>query len=328
MMFGTREPFAYELCDACGSLQIAHIPKDLGRHYPPDYYAYTPPSTKWQARARWILKVLWTGIVLYAPRPVIRLLSAVPDLGSRLRTDRFAPLRLLRPSREARIADVGGGRGDLLRILRTLGFRNLTCIDPFSPLEGWRDGIRFVRGELEVVAETFDLLMYHHVLEHVPHLDREMRAAATHLAPGGHVIARLPLLPNEAFMQYRENWVQIDAPRHLHVPSRSAFRQVAARCGLGVVAAGDDSTEFQFWASHGYAQDVPLSRSVYHRGELRTFFHPELRHLRRRADKLNSAGRGDSGWFVLARAEELGRHTGGGFVRSVSGPKGSGRSFA
>ena len=39
MMFGTREPFEYVECTRCGCVQIAAVPPDLGRHYPPDYYS-------------------------------------------------------------------------------------------------------------------------------------------------------------------------------------------------------------------------------------------------------------------------------------------------
>src|SRR5579862_6929170 len=38
MMFGTHERFDYVACADCGCLQIADIPADLQRFYPPDYH--------------------------------------------------------------------------------------------------------------------------------------------------------------------------------------------------------------------------------------------------------------------------------------------------
>ena len=43
MQFGTREEFPYFQCVSCSCLQIVEIPADMGRHYPADYYSYTPP---------------------------------------------------------------------------------------------------------------------------------------------------------------------------------------------------------------------------------------------------------------------------------------------
>src|SRR4051812_28975449 len=40
MMFGTREEFDYLECARCGTVQIVEVPSDLGRHYPPDYFAF------------------------------------------------------------------------------------------------------------------------------------------------------------------------------------------------------------------------------------------------------------------------------------------------
>lgn len=40
MMFGTREEFDYFVCGSCQCMQIATIPKNLGRYYDDNYYSY------------------------------------------------------------------------------------------------------------------------------------------------------------------------------------------------------------------------------------------------------------------------------------------------
>lgn len=299
-MFGSHEPFDYQQCDACGSLQIATIPNDLARHYPAGFYAFAQ-SRPWRDLPLRMAKLVWSAIVLFAPKWVHAALSVVPDLRYKLRADRFTAVRAARPRRADRVADVGGGQGELLDILRSFGFRELTCIDPFGPHEGYANGIHYVRTPLAEVSGSFDLLIFFHALEHVPDIDVELRAAREHLRDGGHIIARLPLLPNEAFEVYGADWVQIDAPRHLQVPSRRAFEATAARCGLRVVASGDDSTDFQFWASEAYAKGVPLDQARGTSGPIAARLRPDRRDLRERADRLNRAGRGDQGWYLLAR---------------------------
>ncbi|WP_148202389.1 hypothetical protein [Thermococcus onnurineus] len=40
MMFGFGDEFIYFECSKCGALQIAEIPKDLGKYYPKNYYSF------------------------------------------------------------------------------------------------------------------------------------------------------------------------------------------------------------------------------------------------------------------------------------------------
>ncbi len=40
MMYGMDERFDYLECSACGCLQIAQVPEDLGRYYPADYWQF------------------------------------------------------------------------------------------------------------------------------------------------------------------------------------------------------------------------------------------------------------------------------------------------
>ncbi|MEJ0070466.1 MAG: hypothetical protein WDO24_19095 [Pseudomonadota bacterium] len=42
MMFGTHERFDYVECASCACLQIAVVPPDLQRFYPPDYHRRIP----------------------------------------------------------------------------------------------------------------------------------------------------------------------------------------------------------------------------------------------------------------------------------------------
>ena len=149
------------------------------------------------------------------------------------------------------------------------------------------------------MRETFDVIMYHHALEHVTDLEAELATARRCVAPAGFLVLRLPTLPNAAFDAYRNHWVQIDAPRHIHIPSRDGLRQVASRCQLALVVSGDDSTEFQFWGSEEYARDVALAESKLAGGGGHKLPWAERRRQRQRAQSANARGRGDQAWFVF-----------------------------
>jgi SAM-dependent methyltransferase len=248
------------------------------------------------------MELEWARAVLRAPAPIYRMLRALPAIGPRTRVHKLAPLRarLGRPgARSARIADVGGGAGELLATLRRLGFTDLTCVDPFLPSPGERGGVRFVRARLSEVDARFDVIMYHHSMEHVTDLRAELDAVADALAPGGVALLRLPLLPNVAFERYGADWIQIDAPRHIHVPSREGLARAVARSGLRVLASGDDSTMFQFWGSELYRRGVSWSHGA---PRFREYFPPrDLREFARLAEEANARGMGDQGWVLLGR---------------------------
>lgn len=299
MMFGVRDAFDYELCDTCGSLQISTIPADLGQYYANAYYAHSEPEETTRQKLRDAFLTWSTSLILWGPGVLLALLERSPALGRRIRCHPLRSLRNLRLRRDSPIADVGGGNGLLLRALSRLGFTDLTCIDPFIDADDERGGIRYVKGHLAEQTRRFALLMYHHSMEHVPDLESELRVARDRLTESGRLLVRMPLLPNAAFEHYRENWIQIDAPRHVHIVSRSGFETVAKRCGLRVVESGDDSTAFQYWGSEGYSKDIPLHDSPHYRQGRKAFARGEFGRLSRQADALNAVGKGDQGWFVL-----------------------------
>ena len=88
---------------------------------------------------------------------------------------------------------------------------------------------------LQDVVGTFDVIMFHHSLEHVPDPRRELADAAERLAPDGFCVVRLPTPSSEAFRLYREDWVQIDPPRHIALPSRDGMALLAERAGFRVI---------------------------------------------------------------------------------------------
>ena len=115
MMFGTRESFTYQLCSACGSLQISDIPDDLSRYYPDGYYAHEIPTVTWRQRIKRPLGMLRDALMLFTGEWAFRVLRALPAVGFRIATNRLRPLREANLTRNTRVADVGGGSGALLR---------------------------------------------------------------------------------------------------------------------------------------------------------------------------------------------------------------------
>lgn len=304
MMFGSLHPFRYLRCGACGCLQIAAVPANLADYYGDGYYSFgadldaefSDPAIRTERGRR--VRDLVTG-----PTRVAREIE---------HTDMRRPLwalRRLRPARSARILDVGCGAGRLLYQLRNAGWSELLGVDPF--LDGdraYRNGLSVRRCELEDVEGSWDIIMFHHVFEHLRDPAGTLSLAAARLARGGTCLVRIPLAESDAFDRYRGDWVQLDAPRHLHLHTRKSLDIAAKRAGLRVAAVDYDSYELQFWGSEQYRQGIPLQgEGSYRWGHGAPIFSPDqIRAWKAEADRLNRRRRGDQACFYLRHARGKG----------------------
>ena len=291
MMFGLREPFDYTECGGCGSLQISDVPADLARHYPSGYYSLRPAVVPRGLRGA--IRRIRNGYALTGRGLLGRALHAVfpyPVRGA------HRWVRRMGLDRSARILDVGCGAGDLLKDLGQAGFRHLLGADPFVTTDlDLGDGVSVLKRTLEEVEGEFDLVMFHHALEHTASPAAVLRAAAARLRPGGWCLVRVPTVTGEAWERYGPDWVQLDPPRHLFVPSARGMETLAERTGFHLEAIEYDSTELQFVGSELYRRDIPLNDA---NGQ---FSRAQLRRFRRNARRLNRAARGDQAAFYLRR---------------------------
>lgn len=300
MMFGLREQFEYYQCSACGSLNIAEPPENLGRYYPSQYYSFAAPNENGPLK-RFLKRHLARSA-----------LGGVDVLGALLcrRYGVREELRWLLPTGvgfDSPILDVGCGAGHFLYWLWGAGFCNLTGIDPFLPRETTpRQGLRILKEDLANHEGEYDLVMLNHSLEHVENPASTLRHVRRLLRPGHFAIVRLPLADSNAWRTYGVDWVALDAPRHLFIPTEEGIGLLADRAGLAVSKAIRDSTALQFWGSEQYRRDVPLrdGHSYAVNPSLAPFSTDEIHAFERMADERNAIGDGDQACFYLRRTED------------------------
>ena len=283
----------YGVCGGCGTWYAIDTEPtlDLAAHYPSQYYSFdsTPDSALMRAlrgaRAR-------HAMLSHAPAGwLVTRMTGLPD--------DLAAMARMRVPRTARLLDVGAGGGRLLRDLHAAGFTHVEGCDKFgAEVPG---PPRLHRGGIDTVPGTWDVISYHHCLEHIDDPLAELQLARARLSPGGRVLVRVPLADSDAATTYGDRWVQLDAPRHRVIPSAAGMAALAARAGLTLITQWRDSSAFQFWGSELYRRDIPL-RSV-HAGPSAHFTRDELRRWAAQATALNASGRGDQGAFILQRAD-------------------------
>jgi len=283
-MLGMGGEFTYTSCTSCRSIQLSSIPEDLGPYYPSDYYSFS--SLQPSGFLRNLLKKIRirayfaTGLNLFLP----------PFGGSWLKK--------LNPKFKDRIADVGCGNGQLLYELHVAGFKDLHGFDPFLANESQLGtGLKLWNKEFGQTDLYFDVVMLHHSFEHMAEPEQVVKTCFDRLNPGGTLLVRCPVSDAKVWKEKQSLWVQLDAPRHLTIPSTQGFVAVAQRCGFEVQEVVFDSTAFQFWGTALYEQGEKLDS-----GKVNTLFSEKQRVVwEQKAIQYNQEGVGDQACFFCVK---------------------------
>lgn len=300
MMYGLHDEFPYFECASCGCLQIAEIPENLDKYYPDDYYSFTKPEKPRNLKE----KLIESQIARYHLNGV-NLLGWVFE--RRYRISSRYPLWIkgnkLGVKKTDRILDIGCGAGELIFRWRELyGFSQLLGADPYIPEDiEYENGVRILKRELEDIDGRFDVIMMHHSFEHVKNPGHVMKQIARLLNPKGRVLIRTPVADSYAWKKYGVNWVQLDAPRHLFIPTVRSMNILAEAASLRLTDVVYDSTEFQFWASEQYRVGIPLTgkNAIASFSPVGTFTPQQIRTFSEKAEELNRKKEGDQCCFYL-----------------------------
>lgn len=301
MMFGLGGRFRYLECGQCGCLALQDVPGDLSPFYPPDYYSFADGDADPRVRFYGLRRRLM-GRFLRSRRVAELMLRTKARLGS------DAPPWVLAMSglnltTEAAILDVGSGSGHRLRHLERMGFTDLTGADAFLPTDGRQtDHVTLVSSAPSEVSGIFDFIMCHHSFEHMADPAGVLATLRDRLSPHGAILLRVPLAGSFAWRHYGVDWVQLDAPRHLFVFTRTGMDLLAAKSGLAVTRVIFDSDALQFWGSEQYKRGIPLSDPrTPGRDGVSLFTSAQIEDYERRARSLNADGDGDQVAFLLEK---------------------------
>ena len=299
MLHGTREAFDYVECRACGCVQIAKIPDDLARFYPDDYFSFRSHRGLDRNVIRRLVDPRRARFY-FGARDAI---GAVAEKISRP-LDYMTWVRRAGLGLDARVLDVGCGAGKTLLSMALGGFPKPQGVDPFiDETLNYRCGVTVHKQSLEDFAAgrdgAFDFIMFHHSLEHLVDPLAALKIAQRLLSPRGRMLIAVPVAGSWAWEHYRENWINLDAPRHIHLLTGPAMAILAGGAGLSVIDARSTGGLSQFVGSERYRRDIPANDK---RRDRDLFSARELADWRARVKTLNDEGRGDQTMFILARA--------------------------
>lgn len=298
MMFGMRDQFTYLECSNCGCLQIKQIPENLGKYYPDTYYSFKTNKESY-------IKVYLTSLRDKYSYGIKNLIGKI--LSTKYPPLSFVPiLKLIDAKLHWKILDIGSGSGGKLLTLRRIGFTNLLGIDPYIEKDiNYKNGVKIQKKSLFELSkdDKFDLVMLHHVFEHLERPIDSLRKILDFLKVDGKVLIRIPVAGSHIWEKYKNNWVQLDAPRHLVIPTEKSMYIMADIAGYNIVNVFYDSSSFQFWGSEQYWNDIPLNdpRSYSVSPQRSIFGENQIIEFEKEARKLNLEGKGDQACFILQR---------------------------
>lgn len=293
MRGGSREIFSYRLCKNCHALELINQPDDLSAYYQ-NYYT----GEKGYATISPFRKVFWKArsvINTYGGASLIRKHAYNSIL------DWVAKAKL---GFNDSILDVGCGNGDILYEFSKHGFTKLTGLDPYPPQERAQFQWTFEEGNIfSMHDQQFDFIMFHHSLEHMDKHLEVLLHAKNLLTPSGKMLIRMPIV-NKAFWEYKEHWVQIDAPRHLLIHSIQSFQLLCESVKLKIVDTFFDSTAFQFLGSEQNQADIAFFEPNSYKTNLEAsiFTSDDVVKFEQKAQLYNQKGWGDQAGFIITPA--------------------------
>ncbi|MDG2047667.1 MAG: class I SAM-dependent methyltransferase [Halioglobus sp.] len=296
MMLGLDHEFEYFLCADCGCLQINNIPHDLSSYYPSNYYSFN--AINWKNRFLKAALVSRNKAAVFGKGIIGRTLNVLKP-PSVLSASFLSCVSKQKLDVSSRILDVGCGEGIFLQHLAEIGFTNLTGVDPFVEKEiNTPNGVRILKSSFSDLDGVYDFIIFNHSFEHLADPAAAMSDVRRLLAADGLCMIRIPVVPCFAWERYRENWVQLDAPRHLYIHSKDSMSLLANGGGLYVEDMLYDSTSYQILGSERYEElGTVASNQNPSSSRLKTI----LKRWRATslAKNLNRENRGDQAAFLL-----------------------------
>ena len=289
--------FAYVQCSACRFVWLSPRPvlDRLDFYYPDtDYYTYqAPTSTLDTLTRRGRLTSVRDGI-RYS---VLQWLGYdVPRLAAWQQTLQPIFVRLLynqavygwgkrfpRFERNGRVLEVGCGNGVFLSYLKHHGW-DVVGVDmsaKAAAIAKERFNIDIFAGRIENVtfeAESFDIVVMSHVIEHLPDPGGTLWRVARLLKPHGRLYVETPNYESFGRRCCGLYWFPWEAPRHLCLFAPESLRRVIENSGLTVATMGSNLFPIFRWEDT-YRREEREKRTLEDRPRLRFSARPRAAML-------------------------------------------------
>jgi SAM-dependent methyltransferase len=137
---------------------------------------------------------------------------------------------------QGRMVDVGCGNGQFLTRMRSFGWHTIGVeTDPSAVASAKAVGLDVSLGSLEEVglpSGSADVIVMHHVIEHLPNPATTIAECHRVLASGGRLVIVTPNLESLGHRVFKAHWRGLEQPRHLTIWSMRALRDLLRTAGF------------------------------------------------------------------------------------------------
>jgi len=212
--------------------------KELEEYYPKDYYAFDKIKTRKESvkvDLRLFLYDIYYNMSIKSN--LLRVLCS--PFKFLIRGTQIIPGK--------KLLDVGCGSGQFLYEMNKCG------LDVYGIEPGKKSQSKFnIKSDLfkaKYSEESFDIVTMNHVLQHVDNPKRMLKEIHKILKPNGLFIVSASNTRSLTYFLFRENWFQLDIPRHLFNCSDKTLMQFLEENGFWVIKNRHNSRPNQFVVS-------------------------------------------------------------------------------
>lgn len=208
--------YQYVKCKKCGLVWLNPRPvgKELAKHYPENYRPYKK----------------YTKVNLF--QKIIRLL---------IKSNKFIAKIMIADQLffwpKGKILDVGPGSGWYLHILKEWGWDvSALELNPKAVKMVKDSGFKNIyQGNMfthRFKNNSFDVVRYSHVMEHVPSPKKELKKVKNILKRGGKVFIIVPNIDSIFYQMFHDYWYPLEAPRHFFQFSPKTIAKLLKETGF------------------------------------------------------------------------------------------------
>lgn len=246
--------WTFRQCQQCNSLWLD--PRPTQEAIPslyPDNYCFTrnqpvppfqlPQGFGMQLRFSTKLAILeraygYTGLSRRVSSPISSMLGKFLSFLPGLSQWAGYTVRFLHQRSPGRLLEVGSGNGKFLWLMSELGWEAVGIEpDPQAAKVSASNGLKVMPctlDEAELAPFSYDAITLHHVLEHLPDPKVALSKLAECLKPGGVLVSISPNPTGALAHWFRSSWYELDAPRHLVLPSTEGYKHMLEQLGFQV----------------------------------------------------------------------------------------------
>lgn len=115
----------------------------------------------------------------------------------------------------ASVLDIGAGNGSWVRLLKEERL-NAIGIDPYAKKNIDENVLPYSIEEIPFSPNSYDMITFMHVLEHLPDPLHSLQIANDLLKPNGLLVIEVPNIESMGFYLFGKRWFQLDIPAHIN----------------------------------------------------------------------------------------------------------------